>query len=169
MEVKKAIKESKTNKVDLIGHSSGGIILRLYLSKDVFNKKVYDGKLITSNLITLGSPHQAIRATKLRKFVNNKYPGNFFKEVNYVSVGGDIDIESDQTFLLTKIFANKFYESISGVKNNAGDGLVPLSSSLLRGSQKIIISETAHSGIFGKDWYGTESKIKIWWENINWK
>ena len=77
--VKNALIKSSTKKIDLIGHSSGGVILRLYLSKDIFNGKNYNGNEFTSNLITLGSPHQAKRATSLRKFVDEKFPGNFLK------------------------------------------------------------------------------------------
>ena len=73
-----ALNETKAKKIDLIGHSSGGIMLRLYLSSEPFKGAIYDGKSITRNLITLGSPHQAVRATKLRRFVDEKYPGNFF-------------------------------------------------------------------------------------------
>ena len=68
--VSKAIFETKTEKIDFIGHSSGGIMLRLYLSDQLFGGNKYNGKSITENLITLGSPNQALRATKLRKFVD---------------------------------------------------------------------------------------------------
>jgi len=164
-----ALKETNEKKIDLIGHSSGGIMLRLYLSSEPFNNSIYDGKAITKNLITLGSPHQAIKATKLRRFVDERYPGNFFKNINYVSIGGEVEINSRQTSLLTKLIARNSYKSISGDKNESGDGLVPLSSSLLKNSQQIILPKTVHGGIFGKNWYGSASKVREWWDKINWK
>ncbi len=164
-----ALKETNEKKIDLIGHSSGGIMLRLYLSSEPFNNSIYDGKAITKNLITLGSPHQAIKATKLRRFVDERYPGNFFKNINYVSIGGEVEINSRQTSLLTKLIARNSYKSISGDKNASGDGLVPLTSSLLINSQQIILSKTVHSGIFGDGWYGSCSKVSEWWHQINWK
>jgi len=164
-----ALKETKEKKIDLIGHSSGGIMLRLYLSSEPFNNVIYDGKSTTRNLITLGSPHQAVKATKLRRFVDEKYPGNFFKNINYVSVGGKIEINSNQTSILTKLIAKNSYKSISGDKDESGDGLVPLSSSLLKDSQQIILPETVHGGIFGKNWYGSTAKVREWWDQINWK
>ena len=164
-----ALKETKAKKIDLIGHSSGGIMLRLYLSREAFKEVIYNGQSTTSNLITLGSPHQAVKATKLRKFVDEKYPGNFFKNINYVSIGGQVEINSKQTSLLTKLIAKDSYKSISGDKNESGDGLVPLSSSLLTNSQQIILQETVHGKIFGKDWYGSTSKVREWWGQINWK
>jgi len=166
--VKIALDETKSEKVDFIGHSSGGVMLRLYLAEDSFNGKSYSGKTYTSNLITLGSPHQALRSTSLRKFVDQTYPGNFFSNVNYVSVGGEVDINSSETKLITKILAKNSYKAISGDKDAIGDGLVPLSSSLLNNSQKIILKSTAHSALFGNNWYGTHSRIDSWYKQINW-
>ena len=164
-----ALQENNSEKVDFIGHSSGGVMLRLYLSDEAFNEQIYNGQSLTQNLITLGSPHQAIKATALRKFVDEKYPGNFFKNINYISIGGKVNINSEETSLLTKLIARNSYASISGDKNAIGDGLVPLSSSLLKGSQQIIISETVHGGLFGNNWYCTPFKVREWWKQINWK
>ena len=164
-----ALNETKAKKIDLIGHSSGGIMLRLYLSSEPFKDVIYNGQSITRNLITLGSPHQAVRATRLRKFVDEKYPGNFFKNINYISIGGKVEINSKQTSLLTKLVARNSYKSISGDKNESGDGLVPLSSSLLKNSQKIILANTVHGGIFGENWYCSTSRVRDWWDEINWK
>ena len=164
-----ALRETKAKKIDLIGHSSGGIMLRLYLSNESFKDTIYNGKSITKNLITLGSPHQALKATALRRFVDEKYPGNFFKNINYVSIGGKVKINSKQTSIFTKLLASYSYKSISGDINESGDGLVPLSSSLLKNSQKIILPGTVHGGIFGKYWYGSNSKVREWWNQINWK
>ena len=144
-------------------------MLRLYLSNEPFKDTIFNGKSTTRNLITLGSPHQAVRATPLRRFVDEKYPGNFFENINYVSIGGEVVINSEQTSILTKIIARNSYESISGDKNESGDGLVPLSSSLLKNSQQIILPETVHGRIFGQSWYGSNSKIREWWNQINWQ
>ena len=143
--------------------------MRLYLSDEPFINEIFNGKSHTKNLITLGSPHQALKATKLRKFVDEKYPGNFFNNINYVSIGGEVEIKSKQTSLINKIIARGSYKSISGDKDASGDGLVPLSSSLLEGSQKIIIPETVHGGFFGNNWYCKSSKVREWWKQIHWK
>ena len=164
--VSKVLCDTKTEKIDFIGHSSGGIMLRLYLSDQLFGGKKYNGKSITENLITLGSPNQALRATKLRKFVDMEYPGSFFNEVNYISVGGVVDIRSKEAYFLTKFLARRSYESISGDFNSEGDGLVPLSSSLLEGSNKVILPDTFHGGIFGEFWYGSKSRVMDWCRTI---
>ena len=165
--VSKAIVESKTERIDFVGHSSGGIILRLYLSDQPFGGKIYNGKLIADNLITLGSPNQALRATKLRKFVDKEYPGSFFKEVKYTSVGGKVDLRSREAYYLTKVLARRSYKSITGSPNCEGDGLVPLSSSLLEGSNQVVLQDTFHGGIFGESWYCSSSRVNDWWSKIN--
>ena len=164
--VSKVFFDTNTKKIDFIGHSSGGIMLRLYLSDQLFGGMKYDGKSITENLITLGSPNQALRATKLRAFVDKVYPGSFFNEVNYISVGGVVDIRSKEASLLTQFLARRSYQSISGDFKSKGDGLVPLSSSLLEGSTQIILQDTFHGGIFGEFWYGSESRVRDWWRKI---
>jgi len=164
--VSKVFSETKAEKIDFIGHSSGGIMLRLYLSDKLFGGKKYNGKLITENLITLGSPNQALRATKLRKFVDKEYPGSFFTKVNYISIGGMVDIRSKEAYFLTRFLARRSYESISGDLNCDGDGLVPLTSSLLQGSNQVILQDTFHGGLFGEFWYGSESRVNDWWRKI---
>tara|TARA_B100001027_G_C16113032_1_gene261371 strand:- start:345 stop:518 length:174 start_codon:yes stop_codon:yes gene_type:complete len=57
-------------------------MLRLYISDVPFINEIFNGKSHTKNLITLGRPHQATKATALRKFVDEKYPGNFFNNIN---------------------------------------------------------------------------------------
>ena len=161
-------KISPTGKVTLIGHSSGGVMLRVYLSEDKFGNRIYNGKQYCNNLITLGSPHQAKRSTPLRAMVDKKYPGAyFFETVNYISVGGKLDLNSKCASKLSKRISKKSYKSITDSSLEEGDGLVPLSSSLLEGSHKIIINHTSHSQIFGDKWYGSTIKINEWWTEIN--
>ena len=92
-----------------------------------------------------------------------EYPGSFFNEVNYISVGGVVNIRSKEAYFLTKFLARRSYESISGDFNSEGDGLVPLSSSLLEGSNQVILQDTFHGGIFGEFWYGSKSRVMDWW------
>ncbi len=165
--VKEQVKNSNTGKITLIGHSSGGIMLRLYLSDKCFRKRVYDGKKYCNNLITLGSPHSAIRATKLRSQVDRDFPGSYYAEfVNYTSIGGCIDLKSKRTKLLARLTAENSYKAISGIENDIGDGLVPLSSSLLKDSKQIILKDVSHGKVFGEQWYGSEDTIKQWWQKL---
>ena len=40
---------------------------------------------------------------------------------------------------------------------------------VLDSNVKIILPETVHGGIFGKNWYCTSSKVRQWWKQIHWK
>ena len=165
--VEKKVKElanvSKTNKVTLIGHSSGGMILRLYLSDLLFARKIYNGKDYANCLITLGSPNQAKRATYLRNFVSTKLPGSFYSNcVTYVSVAGELDLSGPIATSTSRRLSKPSYKALNGNENAIGDGLVPKDSALLIGSQTIVIKETAHGKAFGKDWYGSKNKVEEW-------
>ena len=161
--VKELSKESSTNKVTLIGHSSGGMILRLYLSDLLFNRKIYNGKDYANCLITLGSPNQAKRATYLRDFVSSKLPGSFYsKDVNYISVAGELDLNGQNATKTSIRLSKSSYKALNGNGDVIGDGLVPKDSALLMGSTQIVIKETAHGKTFGKEWYGSKNRVEEW-------
>ncbi len=161
--VKELSKESPTNKVTLIGHSSGGMILRLYLSDLLFNQKIYNGKKYANCLVTLGSPNQAKRATYLRNFVSSKLPGSFYsKTVSYVSVAGELDLNGPIATKTSLRLSKPSYRALNGNGDVIGDGLVPRDSALLIGSKQIVLKETAHGKAFGKDWYGSQNKVEEW-------
>ena len=155
---------SPTGKVTLIGHSSGGVMLRLYLADAKFAGRIYSGLEKCDSLITLGSPNNATRATPLRAMVSRKYPGAFFSNsVNYISVAGNLDLQSENASFISRRFAKSSYKSILNSQDKLiGDGLVPIESSLLEGSTQIILSDTAHSGLFGKSWYGSINRLNQW-------
>ena len=158
-------KQSPTSKVTLIGHSSGGMILRLYLSDLLFNRKIYNGKEYANCLITLGSPNQAKRATYLRNFVSSQLPGSFYrKDVNYISVAGELDLNGPIATKTSLRLSKSSYRALNGSGTVIGDGLVPRESALLIGSKKIVMKETAHGKTFGKDWYGSKEKVSEWFD-----
>ena len=168
IESTKLLEQSATGKITIIGHSSGGVMLRLFLSNKPEFGVIYNGKNKANILITLGSPHNAIRSTVLRKMVNNKYPGSYFKkDVSYVSIAGNLSIDSKDIKKITKRIASSSYLSINGNKDSKGDGLVPLESAMLEGSKKIVINDSAHSKLFGENWYCNIEITKIWWEKLN--
>tara|TARA_Y100001968_G_scaffold198783_1_gene182341 strand:+ start:1529 stop:2230 length:702 start_codon:yes stop_codon:yes gene_type:complete len=161
--VTKLSKESSTNKVTLIGHSSGGMILRLYLSDLLFSRKIYNGKDYANCLITLGTPNQAKRATYLRNFVSSKLPGCYYSEdVNYISVAGELDLNGHIATKTSIKLSKSSYRALDGIGDVTGDGLVPRDSALLIGSKHIVMKETAHGKAFGKDWYGSRNKVEEW-------
>jgi len=92
--VSKALAENPETEFLLLGHSIGGWIARAWLSE--WAQK--DVKSRVKKLVTLGSPHNPPRADSsasavdqtrgLLKYINENYPGNFEKNVQYVSVIG---------------------------------------------------------------------------------
>ena len=84
--------ESPVGRVNLVGHSSGGVMLRLLLGDDPFAGRVYADRIRVQSLVTLGSPHQAVRGTALRREVAALYPGApYAGELAYLAVAGAIE------------------------------------------------------------------------------
>lgn len=158
--------QSPTGRVTLIGHSSGGVMLRLYLSDEPFAGRTYAGANHCNQLITLGSPHQAQRGTRLRLMVDRKFPGTPFPAVDYVSVAGTLDLGSANASPFSKRSALGSYRSIAGTDAVEGDGLVPVSSALLANARALILPDTAHGGFFGRSWYGSDDRLALWTDQI---
>ena len=173
--VKRLALISPTGKVSLVGHSSGGIMLRLFLDDQPFQGRRYGGKNLANLLVMLGSPQTAIRATALRKMVDRRLPGAYFAEVvRYVSVAGDLDLspapEGAATTATATAAARRIaptaYKNSTGDPDDRGDGLVPIRSALLAGSQPVVLKGVAHGGAFGSPWYGSPSVVKRWWREL---
>ncbi len=156
---------SPTGRITLIGHSSGGIMLRLFLSDLPFEGRRYGGRHWADRLICLGSPHTALRATPLRAMVDRELPGAFHPEVHYVSVAGEVDLtpQAGQASATARRLAPGAYRNSSGRSYDRGDGLVPVSGALLQGSTAIVLKGVAHGGAFGPRWYGSPDVVASWW------
>ena len=154
---------SPTGRVTLIGHSSGGVMLRLYLSDQPFQGRTYGGAARCDRLITLGSPHQAIRATPLRAMVDRCCPGCHEPGVDYVAIAGELNLKSPIASVFSRRSAKGSYRGISGSVDVSGDGLVPVDSALLCGARHLIQSDTAHGGVFGTTTYFSPPRLEAWW------
>lgn len=161
-----AIQESKTGKVTLIGHSSGGILSRLFLSPESLRGHSYNGLDFVNVLITLGSPHYNHKGAALRKWVEEKYPGAYFDpDVRYMSVVGKA-IRGNERGSIKERRVHWFYKTLCGSGDVWGDGVVPLPSALLQGSQHIVVDGLRHYSRSKHPWYGTEEAIQSWWQAI---
>lgn len=157
--------QSPTGQVTLIGHSSGGIMLRLFLDGQPFKGRRFDGQSLANTLVMLGSPHTALKATALRQMVARRLPGATFAErVRYVSVAGDLDLAEGTA--TARRLAPTAYRNSTGLACDRGDGLVPVSSALLAGSTPVVLEGVAHGGAFGPRWYGTPEVVDRWWAAI---
>ena len=155
-------RRSPTGRVTLIGHSSGGIMLRLFLDDAPFQGRCYDGKALADTLVMLGSPHTALKATVLRRMVERRLPGSTFADrVRYVSVAGDLDLQTATP--MARRLAPTAYRNSTGDAKDRGDGLVPVASALLEGSTTLVLPGVAHGGAFGPCWYGSPEVVERWW------
>jgi hypothetical protein len=164
--VREAALASPTGKVTLVGHSSGGVMSRLYLGSKPFAGHIFNGIEVVDTLCTLGSPHYNHTGGRLRNRVNALYPDSFFSpQVMYVSVAGKaLQGRRDGTRAERRLFGA--YKRLCGDGAAWGDGLVPLESALLKGSEQVVLDGANHYGFRGNPWYGTPRLIGKWWNSV---
>jgi len=163
---------SATGKLTLIGHSSGGIMLRLFLADGPFQQRQYGGRRWADTLVMLGSPHTALKATSLRQMVARELPGAWFNRpgeidpVRYISIAGDLQLDDAAVTATARRLAPTAYRNSTGHRDDRGDGLVPVASALLAGSQTLVLPAVAHGGAFGLRWYGSPEVVRLWWQQL---
>jgi len=161
--VQQAVRDSKTTKITLVGHSSGGVMARLYLSPRPFLGHVYGGLNNVTQLITLGSPHYNQRGARMRRWVEQQYPGAYFApQIQYASVAGKA-VRGDRDGSPRERWAYYCYKRLGGEGGTWGDGLVPIASALLRGSHQAVLDGVSHFTGFGGPWYGIKEIVPRWW------
>lgn len=93
--VRATLRRTGASHVNLVGHSAGGWIARLYLGDapypDIGTGKAWQGRTHVRQLVCLGTPHVSGEPVAKRNmsFVNTQYPGAFYESVEYVNFGGD--------------------------------------------------------------------------------
>jgi hypothetical protein len=85
--------------------------------------------------------------------------------VRYVSVAGDLALDPArrQASDTARRLAPTAYRNSTGDAADRGDGLVPVASALLEGSETLVLEGVAHGGAFGPIWYGTPAVVERWW------
>jgi hypothetical protein len=152
---------SPSGQVNLVGHSSGGVMLRVLLGDEPFAGRVYGERHRVGTLLTLGSPHKGLRATALRQRVHALYPGAWFADqLRYVAVAGCVDPQRLKR--RARWLVGPSYQSICGDSTSRGDGLVPVGSALLDGAEPCILEDVGHGGWFANRWYGSEDVLSLW-------
>jgi hypothetical protein len=137
---------------------------RLYLGPRPFLGCACGGLDYIDHLITLGSPHYNQRGGRMRRWVDEQYPGAYFApQVKYTSVAGRM-VHGNRRGPFRERWAYRAYERLSGDGNAWGDGLVPVASALLHESQPITLEGVSHFTGFGRPWYGTAEVIPRWWD-----
>jgi len=159
-----ALAATGAEKVVLVGHSSGGIIGRLFLGPEPFRGHVYDGRRRVRGLITLGSPHHEKRGSPMRRRVRALCPGACFApDVAYLSVAGKA-VRGDRKGSARERASYRGYRALCGDGGLWGDGTVPVESALLDGSRHLVLDGVHHYGLGeSRRWYGSADVVREWW------
>jgi hypothetical protein len=112
-------------------------------------------------LFRSGCPHVVADGRSLAPIaqVNDLFPGALHEPagLRYISVaGGAADGK-------TSTRVRKRYERLVDDGRVAGDGVVPVESALLPGSETLVFNDLYHSEFFGR-WYGSDREtVERWW------
>lgn len=165
--VKQVLQQYNVSQINLIGHSAGGWISRIYLGEKPYlgrgeiKPSIWSSHPQVSTLITLGTPHiSQERWTRWNlDFVNNNYPGAFYPNVRYVCVAGkSIFGERRQGSWL----AYSSYRLTCGQGNCWGDGITPITAAHLAEAENLVVEGVKHSPKAAGLWYGSPQIIPSW-------
>ncbi|NJM18785.1 MAG: alpha/beta hydrolase [Richelia sp. RM2_1_2] len=164
--VKSILQQYGVSQVNLIGHSAGGWISRIYLGEVPYGKGsanllTWKGHPQVATLVTLGTPHTSLeRWTRSNlDFVNNNYPGAFYEKVRYVCVAGKTIFGQRR---LGNWLAFSSYKLTCGNGNTWGDGITPIEAAHLSGANNLIIEGVMHSPRSPQIWYGSPESMGNW-------
>ncbi|WP_017327556.1 triacylglycerol lipase [Synechococcus sp. PCC 7336] len=162
--------EFNAPQVNLIGHSAGGWIARIYLGSEPYCDRLWAGLPNVASLITLGTPHLSQeRWTRWNlDFVNTTYPGAFHPELKYVCVAGRSTLGRKAPWWQphnwngAEWLAYSSYQLTAGNGNLWGDGITPITAAHLDGATNLTIAGAYHSPRGDRFWYGSPEARRQW-------
>lgn len=165
--VKQILQQYNSSQINLIGHSAGGWISRIYMGdkpyvgRDQVESSLWKAHPLVANLVTLGTPHiSQERWTRWNlDFVSNNYPGAFYKNVRYVCVAGKTIFGERRP---GSWLAYSSYQLTCGQGNTWGDGITPIAAAHLDGAENIVIEGVRHSPRSPGIWYGSPQTLQTW-------
>jgi triacylglycerol esterase/lipase EstA (alpha/beta hydrolase family) len=167
--VKQALQQYQASQVNLIGHSAGGWISRIYLGEKPYDihgdvaasEAVWQANTHVATLISLGTPQTSQERWTRRnlQFVNDNYPGAFYSHVRYVCVAGKA-IYGEKRW--GSWLAYNSYQLTCGEGNCWGDGITPIAAAHLAGATNLTLEGVQHSPNASGCWYGSPEVIPDW-------
>jgi triacylglycerol esterase/lipase EstA (alpha/beta hydrolase family) len=165
--VKRMLQKYQATQVNLIGHSAGGWISRIYLGDQPYAARgevksfLWKAHPLVATLITLGTPHisQERWTRQNLDFVTNNYPGAFYKHVRYVCVAGKTIFGARRR---GSWLAYSSYQLTCGIGNTWGDGITPIAAAHLEGAENLVIAGVRHSPRNQGIWYGSPEPLTTW-------
>jgi len=167
--VKQTLKHNNASRINLIGHSAGGWISRIYIGEKPYtihgdimeSAQFWGAHPHVSTLITLGTPHVSLERWTKRNldFVNVNYPGAFYSHIRYISVAGKSIFGTRKK---GSWLAFNSYQITCGKGETWGDGITPIEAAHLEGAENIIIEQVRHSPKSAGFWYGSPEILPLW-------
>ena len=167
--VKKMLGKYNVSQVNLIGHSAGGWIARIYLGEKPYDihrdvqgtEGVWNARFQVSTLITLGTPHISQERWTKRNldFVKDNYPGAFYSDIHYVCVAGKAVYGQKRW---GNWLAYNSYKLTCGQGNCWGDGITPIAAAHLEGATNLTLEGVMHSPKSPGIWYGSQDSKQAW-------
>jgi len=166
--VQQVLQQHQASQVNLIGHSAGGWIARIYLGHAPYdihgdvsgNAAVWGAHPQVATLVTLGTPHASRERWTRRNldFVERHYPGAFYPNVRYVCAAGRAVYGRRPRHWL----AYNSYKLTGGDGNCWGDGITPVASAHLSGATNLTLEGIWHSPRSPGPWYGSPQARQAW-------
>ena len=164
------------DRVDLVSHSAGGWIGRIYLGDrpyavhrpDRDRRNCWHGAAVVHTLVCLGTPHvsQERWTRKNLDFVNQTYPGaHHAPAVRYLCVAGRAIAGAPNPWRQRAPGAWLAYQSYgitSGDGRAWGDGITPIAAAHLAGADNHTLDGIWHSPRSPGPWYGSPDAIDRW-------
>ena len=167
--VKQTLKQHNASQINLIGHSAGGWISRIYIGEKPYtihgditeSENLWDAHPYVATLITLGTPHISLERWTKRNldFVKLNYPGAFYPQIRYVCVAGKSIFGARKK---GSWLAYNSYQITFGNGEIWGDGITPIEAAHLEGAENITIEGVRHSPKSPGIWYGSPEVLPLW-------
>lgn len=167
--VRQQMEQTGSEAINLVGHSAGGWICRIYLGEVPYNIHPGDSDQaclwkahpMVKTLVTLGTPHVSQERWTKRNldFVKTHYPDAFHKTVRYICVAGKAAYGSRR---LGNWLTYSSYEMTIGQGACWGDGITPIEAAHLAGAENLTLDQVWHSPRPGRLWYGSASVVPVW-------
>jgi pimeloyl-ACP methyl ester carboxylesterase len=174
--IRQTLAQHQATQINLIGHSAGGWISRIYLGKEMYCDRIWNGQPLVHTLITLGTPHTSQERWTRRNidFVNTTYPGAFHPAVKYVCIAGKA-IYGKPSLKLGEWFTYQSYQITGGIGQCWGDGITPIEAAHLEGATNLVLDNVQHSPQSsvsikqGKAhcWYGSPEIVSEWFQYLS--
>ncbi len=169
--VQQVMQQTGSESVNLVGHSAGGWICRIYLGEVPYDVHPSDAGQIclwkahpqVKTLVTLGTPHVSRERWTKRNLDFVKQHCGLQPGLRYLCVAGKAAYGKRN---LSGWFTYSSYEMTSGEGNCWGDGITPVEAAHLAGADNLTLEQVWHSPQAGRLWYGSPSVVATWAKDL---